>query len=57
MATLVLMRHGESEWNAKNLFTGFKDVDLTEKGIQEAIDAGHELKAKNIKFDVVFTSP
>jgi 2,3-bisphosphoglycerate-dependent phosphoglycerate mutase len=56
MATLVLMRHGESEWNAKNLFTGFKDVDLTEKGVQEAIDAGHELKAKGIEFDVVFTS-
>jgi 2,3-bisphosphoglycerate-dependent phosphoglycerate mutase len=56
MATLVLMRHGESEWNAKNLFTGFKDVDLTEKGVQEAVDAGQELKDKGITFDVVFTS-
>lgn len=56
MATLVLMRHGESVWNAKNLFTGFKDVDLSEKGVQEAIDAGRELKEKGIKFDVVFTS-
>ena len=56
MATLVLMRHGESEWNAKNLFTGFKDVDLSEKGVQEAIDAGRELKEKCIEFDVVFTS-
>ena len=56
MATLVLMRHGESEWNAKNLFTGFKDVDLSEKGVQEAIDAGRELKEKGIEFDVVFTS-
>ncbi|PCI00908.1 MAG: 2,3-bisphosphoglycerate-dependent phosphoglycerate mutase [Alphaproteobacteria bacterium] len=56
MATLVLMRHGESEWNAKNLFTGFTDVDLTEKGVQEAVDAGKELQSKGIKFDVVFTS-
>lgn len=56
MATLVMMRHGESEWNAKNLFTGFKDVDLSEKGIQEAIDAGKEIKDKGIVFDVVFTS-
>lgn len=56
MATLVLMRHGQSVWNKQNLFTGFKDVDLTEEGIQEAINAGHELKEKGIEFDVVFTS-
>lgn len=56
MAILVLMRHGESEWNAKNLFTGFKDVKLSEKGRDEAIAAGQELKAKDIHFDVVFTS-
>lgn len=56
MATLVLMRHGESEWNALNLFTGFKDVELSEKGIEEAKNAGLELKAKGIVFDTVFTS-
>ena len=56
MATLVLMRHGQSVWNKQNLFTGFKDVDLTDEGIQEAINAGHELKDKGIEFDVVFTS-
>ena len=56
MATLVLMRHGESEWNALNLFTGFKDVELSAKGIEEAENAGHELKEKGIVFDAVFTS-
>lgn len=56
MATLVLMRHGQSVWNKKNLFTGFRDVELTEEGIQEAIKAGHELKSKGIQFDVVYTS-
>lgn len=56
MAILVLMRHGESEWNAKNLFTGFRDVDLSEKGIAEAIAAGQEMADKGIHFDVVFTS-
>lgn len=56
MAILVLMRHGESEWNAKNLFTGFRDVDLSAKGRAEAVAAGQELKAKGIHFDVVFTS-
>lgn len=56
MATLVLMRHGQSVWNKENLFTGFEDVDLTEEGIQEAVNAGHELKDKGVEFDVVFTS-
>ena len=56
MATLVLMRHGQSVLNKQNLFTGFKDVDLTDEGVQEAINAGHELKEKGIEFDVVFTS-
>jgi len=56
MSNLVLMRHGQSVWNKQNLFTGFKDVDLTEEGIQEAVNAGHELKDKGLKFDVVFTS-
>ncbi|MEP7029889.1 MAG: 2,3-bisphosphoglycerate-dependent phosphoglycerate mutase [Pseudolabrys sp.] len=53
---LVLVRHGQSEWNLKNLFTGWKDVDLTEKGIAEARDAGRKLKAQGIIFDVAFTS-
>src|SRR5580765_5521230 len=53
---LVLVRHGQSEWNLKNLFTGWKDPDLTEKGIAEAIDAGRKLKAPGMKFDIAFTS-
>lgn len=54
--TLVLVRHGQSEWNLKNLFTGWKDPDLTEKGIAEAHAAGRSLKAKGLKFDICFTS-
>jgi len=54
--TLVLVRHGQSEWNLKNLFTGWKDVPLTEKGMAEARAAGQRLKAKGLKFDVCFTS-
>jgi 2,3-bisphosphoglycerate-dependent phosphoglycerate mutase len=53
---LVLVRHGQSEWNLKNLFTGWKDVDLTAQGILEAKKAGEKLKASGIKFDVAFTS-
>jgi 2,3-bisphosphoglycerate-dependent phosphoglycerate mutase len=53
---LVLVRHGQSEWNLKNLFTGWKDVGLTEKGIAEARAAGRMLKAQGIVFDVAFTS-
>jgi len=53
---LVLARHGESEWNLKNLFTGWRDVDLTEKGIAEARAAGRKLKAQRLSFDVAFTS-
>ena len=53
---LVLVRHGQSEWNLKNLFTGWRDVDLTEQGIKEAHEAGRKLKAQGIKFDVAFTS-
>ena len=53
---LVLVRHGESEWNKKNLFTGRRDVDLTERGIAEARDAGRKLKAQGLRFDVAFTS-
>ena len=56
MNYLVLMRHGQSEWNKQNLFTGFKDVDLTEEGIAEAHKAGAALKESEIKFDQVFTS-
>jgi len=53
---LVLVRHGQSEWNLKNLFTGWKDPDLTEKGRAEARDAGSKLKAQGFTFDVAFTS-
>ena len=53
---LVLVRHGESEWNKLNLFTGWKDPGLTEKGIAEARTAGQLLKAEGFKFDVAFTS-
>ena len=53
---LVLVRHGQSEWNLKNLFTGWKDPDLTEKGIEEAKSAGQKLKAKGIVFDIAYTS-
>ena len=53
---LVLVRHGQSEWNLKNLFTGWKDPDLTEKGVAEAKEAGRKLKAQSLTFDVAFTS-
>ncbi|BBL53713.1 2,3-bisphosphoglycerate-dependent phosphoglycerate mutase [Bartonella quintana] len=54
--TLVLIRHGQSEWNIKNLFTGWKDPGLTEKGHAEAITAGKNLKAAGLKFDIAYTS-
>jgi 2,3-bisphosphoglycerate-dependent phosphoglycerate mutase len=53
---LVLTRHGQSDWNLKNLFTGWKDPDLTEKGVKEAKAGGRKLKAAGIAFDVAFTS-
>jgi 2,3-bisphosphoglycerate-dependent phosphoglycerate mutase len=53
---LVLVRHGQSDWNLKNLFTGWKDPDLTELGIAEAKEAGRKLKAQGLKFDIAFTS-
>ena len=53
---LVLVRHGQSEWNLQNLFTGWKDVGLSEKGIAEARAAGRTLKAQGIVFDIAFTS-
>ena len=54
--TLVLVRHGQSEWNLKNLFTGWKDPDLTEQGVAEAHRAGQKLKAKGFHFDIAYTS-
>ncbi|NMN68535.1 MULTISPECIES: 2,3-bisphosphoglycerate-dependent phosphoglycerate mutase [unclassified Rhizobium] len=54
--TLVLVRHGQSDWNLKNLFTGWKDPELTELGIQEANTGGKALADYGIKFDVAFTS-
>ena len=54
--TLVLCRHGQSDWNLKNLFTGWRDPGLTEKGIAEAHEAGRRLKALGLTFDVAFTS-
>jgi 2,3-bisphosphoglycerate-dependent phosphoglycerate mutase len=53
---LVLVRHGESEWNKLNLFTGWRDVDLSEKGTTEARAAGKRLKAKGLTFGIAFTS-
>ncbi|MET3560750.1 2,3-bisphosphoglycerate-dependent phosphoglycerate mutase [Bartonella japonica] len=54
--TLVLIRHGQSEWNLQNLFTGWKDPDLTEEGHAEAIAAGKKLKEIGLKFDIAYTS-
>jgi len=56
MATVVLLRHGESTWNRENRFTGWADVDLTEKGLIEARAAGQLLKNEGFVFDVAFTS-
>ena len=56
MTKLVLVRHGESEWNKLNLFTGWTDVDLSEKGHEEAAAAGRLLKAEGYDFDVCYTS-
>jgi 2,3-bisphosphoglycerate-dependent phosphoglycerate mutase len=53
---LVLVRHGQSEWNLKNLFTGWKDPDLTEQGIAESKEAARKLKAKGLTFDSAFSS-
>jgi 2,3-bisphosphoglycerate-dependent phosphoglycerate mutase len=52
----VLVRHGQSEWNLKNLFTGWRDVDLSEQGVAEAHTAGRKLKAQGLHFDIAFTS-
>jgi len=56
MLKLVLLRHGESDWNKENRFTGWTDVDLSEKGRQEAKDAGAVLKAEGYAFDIAYTS-
>jgi 2,3-bisphosphoglycerate-dependent phosphoglycerate mutase len=56
MPTLILLRHGQSTWNLENLFTGWVDVDLSEKGVEEAIAGGALLKAKDMLPDVVHTS-
>lgn len=56
MKKLVLLRHGESTWNKENRFTGWTDVDLSEKGVQEAKEAGRLLKEHDFVFDVAFTS-
>ena len=53
---LVLVRHGQSEWNLKNLFTGWRDVDLSRLGVEEARMAGRKLKERGLKFDVAYTS-
>lgn len=53
---LVLVRHGQSEWNLKNLFTGWRDPGLTELGVTEALHAGQRLKATGVAFDIAFTS-
>jgi 2,3-bisphosphoglycerate-dependent phosphoglycerate mutase len=54
--TLAIVRHGQSEWNLLNLFTGWRDVDLSPKGIEEAHAAGRRLKAKGLRFGIAFTS-
>lgn len=54
--TLVLVRHGQSEWNKKNLFTGWRDPDLTEQGVAEAKQAGKALAERGMTFDIAFTS-
>jgi 2,3-bisphosphoglycerate-dependent phosphoglycerate mutase len=56
MYKLVLIRHGESEWNKENRFTGWTDVDLSEKGVQEAHEAGKQLKEKGFQFKYAYTS-
>ena len=56
MYKLVLMRHGESQWNLENRFTGWTDVDLTERGREEALRAGALLRDEGYAFDVAYTS-
>jgi 2,3-bisphosphoglycerate-dependent phosphoglycerate mutase len=56
MKRLVLLRHGESTWNRENRFTGWTDVDLTERGVREATEAGRTLRREGLVFDVAYTS-
>ena len=56
MSILILLRHGQSTWNAENRFTGWVDVDLSEKGVQEAEKSGELIKSLNIKIDIFYTS-
>jgi 2,3-bisphosphoglycerate-dependent phosphoglycerate mutase len=56
MHKLVLLRHGESTWNQENRFTGWKDVDLSERGLAEAKDAGRLLREGGFVFDIAYTS-
>jgi 2,3-bisphosphoglycerate-dependent phosphoglycerate mutase len=56
MFRLVLLRHGESTWNKENRFTGWTDVDLSDKGVKEAVRAGESLKKEGYTFDLAFTS-
>jgi 2,3-bisphosphoglycerate-dependent phosphoglycerate mutase len=56
MPKLVLIRHGQSQWNLENRFTGWWDVDLSEQGVEEAIEAGELMKESGLDFDVCFTS-
>merc|ERR1719215_154051 len=53
---VVFLRHGESDWNVKNIFTGWSDVDLSDNGKEEAVEAGRMLKTNGFKFNIVFTS-
>ena len=56
MNSLILLRHGQSQWNLENRFTGWRDVPLTDKGIEEARNAGKLMKKNNIKIDIIFSS-
>ncbi|MBO1198558.1 2,3-diphosphoglycerate-dependent phosphoglycerate mutase [Staphylococcus simiae] len=56
MPKLILCRHGQSEWNAKNLFTGWEDVNLSEQGVKEAITAGEKIKEHQLNIDIAYTS-
>ena len=56
MPNIVLIRHGQSKWNLENKFTGWKDIDLSENGVNEAIEAGRLIKKHALIFDVAFAS-
>ena len=56
MSKLIIIRHGESLWNLENKFAGWKDIDLSDDGIKEAINAGKLINQNNIEFDLAYTS-